>query len=142
MKFQVRRRDDLDLNITPLIDVVFLLLIFFMVSTTFNENSRLQINLPSSSVEDPPQLEEDTIRVAVDVDSVIYVQDRKLPDSRLATVEEAIRRAGLDMETPHLIINADADARHQSVITIMDAARRLDLTQIGLNSRWLEEESP
>ncbi len=145
MKLQTRHREDLTLNITPLIDVVFLLLIFFMVSTTFNENSELLIRLPEASLEEPPQFDLDTIQVAVSADNVIHIQGRKLPDARLQTVEEAIYQARADMDLeqpPHLIINADADARHQAVVTVMDAAQRLDLGNIGIAYSSLEEESP
>lgn len=141
MNFRPRRKDDLDLNITPLIDVVFLLLIFFMVSTTFEMKSEINLKLPESS-ETIRELKPDSIMIAIDSQGRVFVNDNPLVNSQITTVREAIRQASTDLSDPAVIINADANATHQSVVRVMDAARQLSLTKITFATRALDEDGP
>jgi len=138
MNFRPYRKQDLDLNLTPLIDVVFLLLIFFMVSTTFERKSEINITLPQSSAEFA-EIRPDAVTIAVDGQGRIYVNDTPLVNSQLITIREGLRDAIQGLTEPAVIINADADATHQSVIRIMDAARQLELTKITFATRADEE---
>ncbi|MBI2969207.1 MAG: biopolymer transporter ExbD [Gammaproteobacteria bacterium] len=141
MNLRPQRKDDVDINITPLIDVVFLMLIFFMVSTTFKRESEVNITLPEASEEyTEPKL--DTVEVGVDAQGVVYVNGRKLINSQLLTIREALRDAALDLKDPPVIISADAQATHQSVIRIMDAARQLGLVHITFATQKIEHETP
>ena len=141
MNFKSRQREELDINITPLIDVVFLLLIFFMVSTTFERESEINITLPEAS-EEIVDSKPDVIRIAIDANEKIYINDQPLVNSQLLTIREALRDAVKDAEDMPVVINADAEATHQSVIKVMDAARQLGLVKITFATQILDESSP
>lgn len=127
-------RQEPDVNLTPLIDVVFLLLIFFMVSTTFTRESRISIDLPESSAE-PVESEETSIEVTIDDQGRYYVNQQLVVNKKIETLKQAIRLAVGDKENPALIINADAKSTHQAVITAMDAARQLGIVHLSLATR-------
>ena len=139
MKLRPRRREDVELNITPLIDVVFLLLIFFMVSTTFEKQSQMKITLPEASEEVTDNIP-DSITIEVDKMGRVFVNKKSLVNSQLITIREAIRDASHDMKAPTVIIRADANATHQSVVRIMDAARQLGLIKITFATQKSQEE--
>lgn len=133
MKIGPRNEEDsLDINITPLIDVVFLLLIFFMVSTTFARKSEIEIELPEASAQErqePPE----SIEINIDAQGRYYVGGRQLVNTRAETLRRALKaRAGnpADGKPPPIVISADGKAPHQAVITAMDQAQRLGLTHI------------
>jgi biopolymer transport protein ExbD len=122
-----------------LIDVIFLLLLFFMLSTTFEHKSEMKITLPEASEEvKEPRL--DAIRVAIDQHGNIFINDDPLPDARLAYVQEALERAMTGLEQPQMIISADAQATHQAVVRVMDAARQVGLVNITFATRLIEEQ--
>jgi biopolymer transport protein ExbD len=133
-----QRREDVDLNITPLIDVVFLLLIFFMVSTTFERESEINITLPEAS-EEFTDTKLDTLEVAIDASGRIYINEQLLVNTQLITIREAMRDATYDMDKPPVVISADAKATHQLVVRVMDAARQLDLTKITFATQEIED---
>lgn len=124
MNFRSDRRDEINLDITPLIDVVFLLLIFFMVSTTFEHNSEINITLPSSSKE-ITEAKPDAVNVGLDAQGNVYINDRALVNAQLETIKTALSDALIGLNEPPIIISADSNATHQSVIRVMDAARQL-----------------
>ncbi len=140
MNFQPERKEDVELNITPLIDVVFLLLIFFMITTTFERESELSITLPEASRE-VSEAKPDAIRVSVDARSRVYVNDQALLNTRTTTIKEAIDKVLGDLRDVPVIISADAEATHQIVVNVMDAARQLGLVKITFATRTVEEES-
>jgi biopolymer transport protein ExbD len=139
MNFRSGKRDDIDLDITPLIDVVFLLLIFFMVSTTFEHNSEINITLPSSSKE-MTEAKPDAVNVGLDSQGVVYINDKALANAQLETIKAALSEALVGLDEPPIIISADANATHQSVVRVMDAARQLDLVKITFATQDLKEE--
>ena len=139
MNLRPQRKEETEVNITPLIDVVFLLLIFFMVSTTFERHSEIKITLPRAS-EDQVETKSDVVTVTIDANELIYVDDRPLANSRLTTIREAIRSSMQVLDEPAVVINADAGTSHQSVIRIMDVARQLGLVKITFATEVLEEE--
>ena len=126
---RTKRDNDLDLNITPLIDVVFLLLIFFMVSTTFQRESEITIELPESSGE-AVEKEKIVIEVSVDSQGSYFVNKRRLKNTDIKTLKKAISVTRGDNKEPKLIISADKMTPHQSVIKVMDAARQLGLVNL------------
>ena len=140
MNFRPDRKDELDLNITPLIDVVFLLLIFFMVSTTFERQSEISITLPRAS-ESMQEVNTDVIHVAVDDQQRIYINEILLVNSQLETIREALQRQADGVIEPAIVISADTNATHQSVVRVMDAARQLSLTTITFSTQIEDEES-
>lgn len=139
MNFRPRPSEDVDLNITPLIDVVFLLLIFFMVSTTFDHKSEMNITLPEASKE-IAQAKPDAINVAIDSQSRIYVNEKELINSRISTIKEALYDIAMNLENAPIIISADKEAPYQMVIRTMDAARQLGLVKITFATRINEED--
>jgi biopolymer transport protein ExbD len=117
-----RKREDPEINFIPLIDVLLVILIFLMVTTTYSRFAELQINLPTADAEktkDRP----DQVDVAVDAQGRYAVNRNPVGFSNAAAFSAELRRAAGDMKDPVVVINADANAPHQSVINIMEAAR-------------------
>jgi len=139
MNFRPKEHEEVDLNITPLIDVVFLLLIFFMVSTTFDHESEVNVTLPKASKE-IAQAKPDAINVAIDAQSRIYVNEKELINSRISTIKEALYDISTDLEDAPIIISADEETPYQMVIRTMDAARQLGLVKITFATRINEED--
>ena len=131
-------REELSINITPLIDVVFLLLIFFMITTTFNRENRLQLTLPKTQVElmksQPAQIE-----IVVAKDGKYTVNGRGLLDRRTETLRQVLELESQgDLNIPILLI-ADAEAMHQSVITVMDAVGQSGFFRLNIATQRPEE---
>lgn len=128
MNFKKKQNEEFDLNLTPLIDVVFLLLIFFMVTTTFDRETQLKIELPQASGEVRKSVA--MIEVSIDSKSRFYINEQEVVNSGLDTVKKALKQAAGDKQNPPLLISADGQATHQSVITVLDAASQLGFVNI------------
>jgi biopolymer transport protein ExbD len=124
--------DEPDLNLTSLIDVVLLLLIFFMVSTTFVDESRIEIRLPQASAEAPPQSKSDPIEVTVTAGGEYRVNGKTLLNNSAITLSAAITRLAGDARDNPVTIRADARTTHQSVVTAMDVVGRLGFRGINM----------
>ena len=133
-----RQDESPDITLTPLIDVVFLLLIFFMVSTTFSQHAEIEIELPEASTEETKERPE-FIEIAIDKQGRYFVNGRQLVNTQIKTLKRAIREAAGTREDPPLVISADANTPYQAVITAMDAARQLGFTHQGLATSQAEE---
>lgn len=140
MKFKRQRVDDGGINLTPLIDVVFLLLIFFMVSTTFTKESRLNLELPSAQGE-PAVQEGDVLEVVVDASGHYRINERPLALDSIEALMAAMRDVAAENSDIPVIITADAKSPHQSVITAMDAAGRLGFAKLSLSTQDPETNS-
>ena len=136
MKFSNQhKQEEASIELTPLIDVVFLLLIFFMISTTFTKEAHLKINLPQSEQnqkqeEQPDQLE---IYIASDASYSIKGEQDKSAQSLINNDRDTLRRALSDYKTTKetlLVIRADKQAPHESVVKVMDVAQKLGLTRL------------
>ena len=138
MNLRPQPKEELELNITPLIDVVFLLLIFFMVSTTFERESEIKITLPKVSQEGG-EAESQVVHVAIDANERIYIDERPLEDARLATIRAAIAASGQALEDPAVMIKADAGVSHEAVVRVMDAARQSGLVKITFATQVVED---
>ncbi len=134
MNFRPQRASDMDVNITPLIDVVFLLLIFFMVSTTFERESELRIVLPEAS-EEQLQAREDIILVSIDASEQVHIGDEALAGTDLATISAALEQQARALGDVPIVIRADAAVSHQAVIKVMDAARQAGMVNITFATR-------
>ncbi|ORU93973.1 MAG: biopolymer transporter [Cycloclasticus sp. symbiont of Bathymodiolus heckerae] len=128
MNFKSKKNEELDLNLTPLIDVVFLLLIFFMVTTTFDRETQLKIELPQAAGEQ--RKAEKSLEVSIDSKSRFFINQKEIVNSGLETVKKALKQAAGDEKSPPLLISADGQATHQSVITVLDAAGQLGFVNI------------
>lgn len=140
MNFSAKRRDDLDINLTPLIDVVFLLLIFFMVSTTFDKKSEIQIDLPTADGKPIPK-EKFVVEISIDSLGRYFVNNRRLRDNNIATLKWAIRETVGSRKDSHIIINSDKDTSYQSVMTAMDAVRQLGMNKFSLSIKQAQEKN-
>lgn len=132
MNFRKARTDEVDINLTPLIDVVFLLLIFFMVSTTFTQETRLAITLPEAQgiaamVQAPP------VEVVVGADGDYVVNGERLTRNDAATLRVVLSEL-VESSEQSLTITADANARHQSVVTLMDVAGQLGYVNLSITT--------
>ncbi len=140
MKITRREREEATVEMTPLIDVVFLLLIFFMVSTTFIRERQLTLDLPEAAGE-LLEIEKDTIELTVDRHGEYAVNDRLLVNKEMRTLvralDETLKVVG---QSNHLIITADANVAYQAVVRAMDAAGRVGLTHISITTRQPEDE--
>lgn len=132
MNFTQHVPDEVEVNLTPLIDVVFLLLIFFMVTTTFDRDSKIQINLPKSESTESV-VQKGTMELLIDGKGTYYINGREVLNNRPETLIQAMSEA-LDsyQEIPPLIISADATTNYQAVVTAMDIAGRLRLTNVSM----------
>ena len=133
MNLRSRSQDDEpEMNLTSLIDVVLLLLIFFMVSTTFVEEARIRIQLPQASNEPAPEQQKTPIEVAVTASGEYRVNGQTLINRSPATLSAALSKlAGASRDVP-VTIRADARATHQSVVTAMDVLGRLGFRAISI----------
>ena len=132
MRFQVRRREDPELNMTSLIDVVLLLLIFFMMSTKFIDEGRLKVRLPEAGVQPDESSVKDTVEIEVTAEGGYRVGGKPLVNNSPDTLATALARASGGNRTMPITIRADARAMHQSVVTAMDVAGRLGYRQINI----------
>jgi biopolymer transport protein ExbD len=139
MNLQPGGEDEPDINLTPLIDVVFLLLIFFMVSTTFEHQSRIKIELPEATAEQIKQ-EEEALEIIIDTQGRYFINERQVINSELKTLKTAISKAVGDRGPMPVTIRADANTPHQAVIRALDATSQLGLTRISLATSKIQEE--
>ena len=139
MRFLSRQHDEPQVNLTPLIDVVFLLLIFFMVSTTFQRESEISIDLPESSGE-PIKTEKQVIEISIDGQGRYFVNQQRVLDTKVTTLKRAMRLVLDKSKDQQLIISADRNTPHQAVITAMDAARQLGLTRLTFATRQSDDK--
>ena len=125
------KEETVEVNLTPLIDVVFLLLIFFMVSTTFDRHARLKVSLPESSAKATQQQVEPLV-LSIDASGNYFINDRQVINQQLDTLKAALKKTiGDDMDVA-LVLRADANTPHQSVVRAMDAASQLGLTKLSI----------
>lgn len=134
MNLRKFRREEISVDLTPLIDVVFLLLIFFMVTTTFRDESEIKVDLPQASNQ-PMERVGNPLEIVIDRDGRYYVDKNLVINTQLDTLKRALRTAKGERENPAVIISADANAPHQSVVTAMDAARQVGLVRMSIATR-------
>ena len=131
MRLGSGRREDPELNVTSLIDVVLLLVIFFMLSTTFVKESRLRVELPAVSVA-PVEATHEPVVITITAQGSYRVNERALVNNSRATLRAALQKSADGAALRPLTIRADARATHQAVVTAMDVAARLGFTQVNI----------
>ena len=123
MNFQRGRDHDVpEINLIPLIDVLLVIIIFLMLTTTYAKFSGLEINLPTADASKQAE-QPNEVNVAVTAAGQVLINKAPLPGADVKTISEALRRAAGDAADPVIVINADAKATHQSVVDIMQAAQ-------------------
>lgn len=125
-----RRQDDFEINVISLIDVLLTLLMFFVLTTTFVQHSRLQVTLPQASAEDR-DMQAPALTVMIDRDGRFYVGSDEVLGQGVEPLKQAIARADADHDRP-VTIRADAMTPHQNVVTAMDALGQLGFTHLSI----------
>ena len=140
MQLRASTTEDPEISLTSLIDVVFLLLIFFMVSTTFERQAVLKVDLPEAKnvnvLEDQPN----TFELVIDQNGQFYLNDRQLIDGRPATLRAAFNEAAGEDRTMPVILRADAETPHHFVVTAMDVTAQLGFTRLSIATERIAED--
>ncbi len=130
MNFRGTKKEDPEINLIPLIDVLLVIIIFLMLTTTYSRFAELQIQLPTADAE--KQLERSNeISIVVSAAGQYLVNRRTVAFRDVPSLAAELRQAGASMKDPVIVINADNNATHQSVIRVMDAARQAGYGQIA-----------
>ncbi len=135
MNFKRQKLDDVGVNLTPLIDVVFLLLIFFMVSTTFTKENRLSLELPEASGEQLVEAQTELLEIVINAQGHYTINKQSLTAPTLANLKTVIKELSKGDTSVPIVITADAKATHQAVIRAMDAAGQLGFASLSLTTR-------
>ncbi len=140
MQLRSSRTEDPEISLIGLIDVVFLLLIFFMVSTTFEHQAVLKVDLPKAKNVSIPEDQPNSFELVIDQDGLYYLNDRQLVDGKQATLRAAfIEAAGEDRNIP-IILRADAETPHHFVVTAMDVTAQLGFSRLSIATERITEE--
>ncbi|MCP4695567.1 MAG: biopolymer transporter ExbD [Gammaproteobacteria bacterium] len=131
---------DLLIDIAPLIDVVFILLIFFMVSTTFSREAELEINLPEASP-DKIREKQEIVDISIDTQGYYYVNGKALINDQFETLIRALKRETKANKKASVIINADVNTPYQSIIKVMDAAQQVGLARLSFATRQKQPDN-
>ena len=125
------QEDELEINFIPLIDVLLVIIIFLVVSTTFSKFSELKINLPTAEAI-PQDKDLDKVDIVITSDNQYFINDVQITDNSIAGIQEELKnlKAKFNNDLPTVIINADAMSNHQSVINVMEAARLSGLNKV------------
>ena len=136
MQFKRQKNSQEDINLTPLIDVVFLLLIFFMVSTTFTKETHLKLDLPEAEGEPMPELVE-KVEVLINKDGGYSINGKPLINTKIETLMTGLEEVGAGLERAKVpfVITADANVPYQSVVMAMDAAGRAGFVNITMTTK-------
>ena len=130
MNFQRgKQHEDLEMNLVPLIDVLLVIIIFLVVSATFARMSELQINLPTAQA-NAPENKPTVIDVGIDAKGHYVVGKNSVDEGTVTAISAALQHAAGSAKEPTIVINADANTTHQSVVNVMEAARQAGMTHI------------
>ncbi len=129
MNLRRTQPEALELNLIPLIDIVFMLLIFFIVTTTFTRETEISVDLPVANT-DPLEINDKPVEISIDAEGRYYVNRQEVADTEIETLKRALEKQAGGRKDPPLIISADGKTPHQSVITAMDAARQLGFVHL------------
>jgi biopolymer transport protein ExbD len=129
-----QQKEPLEINLVPLIDVMMVILIFLMITTTYSKYTELQINLPSAEAD--KQLERSNeVAVLVNAQGQYVVNRRPVVFQSPQQLADELRRAAVNAKEPIVVISADASATHQAVVRVMEAARMAGLSQITFTTQ-------
>ena len=132
MKLQARFKEEPTVDLTSLIDVVFLLLLFFMVSTTFEHQAVLKVDLPEASAVEAPIDQAERLELVIDDSGRMYLNDQQLVDSDARTLRAAFEQAAGEDRSLPLILRADRETPHHFVVTAMDVAGQLGFSNLSI----------
>ena len=129
-----KQREEPEINLVPMIDVMLVILIFLMITTTYSKYTELQINLPTANAEKQPERPNE-ITVLVNAQGAYTINKAPVAFTSVDQLAQEMRRAGATLKDPVVVISADAKATHQSVIRIMEASRSAGLSQITFTTQ-------
>jgi biopolymer transport protein ExbD len=132
MKLQSRSREEPEINVISLVDVLLVLVLFLMVSTTFMRETEISLNLPEAVVETRASAPSDTLEIMITQAGSYLVNGRELVNTERRTLRAAIERLAGDKRDLPVFIRADAAATHQSVVTAMDVAGQLGFVKLNI----------
>jgi biopolymer transport protein ExbD len=141
MNFRPRQKEEPEINLIPFIDVLLVILIFLMLSTTYSKFTEMQIKLPTADVDAQRDYPKEVL-VSVSSDGDYSVNKLAVSGRSLAELVSALESGAKAGKDSVVIINADATAKHQAVITVMEAARRAGMTQITFATQQTQSGSP
>jgi biopolymer transport protein ExbD len=141
MNLRPRRSEPPRVDITPLIDVVFLMLIFFMVSTTFDKQTQLKVDLPEAAATDTSEEMPDKIDITIDAKGNFYVNERELVKHDADTLRRTLQKIAEDRTDLPIIVSGDRNAPLQSMMTILDVAGQLGMSRLSFVARQSEPEA-
>ncbi|WP_299179034.1 biopolymer transporter ExbD [uncultured Neptuniibacter sp.] len=139
MNFPRQRQEEVNVNLTPLIDVVFLLLIFFMVSTTFTKETHLEVDLPEASGS-TTVTDELILEIVISDEGNYSVNGKPLVNSQAETLRRALKELAGEKRDLPLIITADAKTPHQAVVTAMDVSGKLGFDKLSITTQEPDAE--
>ena len=139
MKLRKRSRQEDYINVVPFIDILLVLLIFFMVSSRFTHNAELKLDLPSAEETAGQQRQPDTVELAVHEDGSYSINDQSIADNKPETLRKGLHEVAGDRTDIPLILSADAKATHQAVVTAMDVAGQLGFSKLSITTRRDED---
>jgi biopolymer transport protein ExbD len=132
LNFHPRRREEPEINLISLVDVLLTVLIFFIVTTTFRQESDLRVDLPEASLQPLITEEQQPLEVVIDAQGRYFLNDQPLADTTPATLKDALGRLAGDRRDQTLVIRADAKTPYQAVITTLDIVGRLGFKHLAI----------
>ena len=136
-----RREDDIDINMISMVDILFVLVLFFMLTTSFSKTTGLKVDLPTASQQAQPAVQGNKLELVIDSQGRYYVNGREVLNNQPETLFQAMSQT-LDSlgNNPPLVISADANVPYQAVVTAMDIAGRLGLTNFSMATTQTERK--
>ena len=134
MKFRGKQREPFEISLIPLVDVVLLLVVFFMLSTTFQKESAITVDLPEASPE-VRDTQKKILEITIDARGDFYINQERVVNTQIETLKRAIGAAAGEARNIPLLISADAKTPHQAVVTAMDAAGQLGFVHLSLATK-------
>ena len=134
MRFHRPRSPEPDINLIPFIDILLVVLIFLMLSTTYSKFTELELTLPEANANVPPQRAREVV-VAITHQGRVLVNRQTVAGRDVQAISEALSQATQHIESPVIVVSADAQASHQSVMLVLEAARRNGLHQLTFAAR-------
>ena len=141
MNLRPRRPEPPRVDITPLIDVVFLMLIFFMVSTTFDKQTRLKVDLPSAATIETTEEPADKIEITIDAKGNFYVNQRELVKHDADTLRRTMHKIADGRTDLPVVVSGDRSAPLQSMMTVLDVAAQLDMVHLSFVARQTDADA-
>jgi biopolymer transport protein ExbD len=128
MNFRTRTREEPEINLIPLIDVLLMTLIFLLVTTSFSHEARLRLQLPQATSD--TKIESATLRIAIDARGQYFINDRQLLNATSEALRNAMLQAAGGKKDPVIVVQADRKTPHEAVIRVMEATQRLGFTHL------------